>query len=121
MKHSYGVDRIFEYFTIFISKSFLWIHFYNPLIGQNTWIKNLQIYDEFPRLDEQWTLIEHKIVEKQIGGNPSHTITRIQFSFQLITTQTIHRSQGLTLDHLAFDSTSVTKHGLAYITLLKVH
>jgi hypothetical protein len=27
----------------------------------------------------------------------------------------------LTLDHLTFDPTSVTKHGLTYIALLKVH
>jgi len=33
----------------------------------------------------------------------------------------IHRSQGLTFDHLTFDLTSVTKHGLTYATLLGVH
>jgi hypothetical protein len=32
----------------------------------------------------------------------------------------IHHSQGLALDHLAFDPTNVTKHGLTYIELLKV-
>jgi hypothetical protein len=33
----------------------------------------------------------------------------------------IHCSQGLTFDFLTFDLTSVTKHGLTYITLLGVH
>jgi hypothetical protein len=31
-----GADGIFEYFTKTISKSFVWIHFHNPQIGQNT-------------------------------------------------------------------------------------
>jgi hypothetical protein len=50
-----GVNGIFEYFTETISKSFVWIHFHNPQITQ--------IYDEFPRLDKQWTPMERKIVE----------------------------------------------------------
>jgi hypothetical protein len=33
----------------------------------------------------------------------------------------IHRSQWLTIDHLTFDPTSVTKHDITYITLSKVH
>jgi hypothetical protein len=33
----------------------------------------------------------------------------------------IHHAQGLTFDHLAFDSTSVTKHGLTYITLFRIY
>jgi hypothetical protein len=86
----------------------------------NTWIKNLQTYDEFPRLDKQRTPIECKIVEIQIGNNPSHTITIIQFPTQLVVAQTIHRSQGLTLDCLTFDMTGVTKHGLRYTTLSRV-
>jgi hypothetical protein len=46
---------------------------------------------------------------------------RIQFPIQLVATQIIHRSQGLTLDCLTFDSTNVTKHGLTYTTLSRVH
>ncbi len=76
---------------------------------------------EIPRLDEQWTLIECKIVEIQIESNPSHTITIIQFPIQLASACTIHHSQGLIFDHLTFDLTSVTKHGLTYIALLRVH
>jgi hypothetical protein len=48
-----GANGIFEDFTKIISNSFVWIHFHNPWIGHNTQIKNLQIYDEFPRLDKQ--------------------------------------------------------------------
>ncbi len=105
-----------------ISKSLIWIHFHNPQIEHNTQVKNLKIYEEFPRLDKkQWTPIEYKIVKIKIRSNPPHTITRIQFPIQLATTCTIHRSQGLTLDCLAFDSTIMTKHGLTYIALSKVH
>jgi hypothetical protein len=48
-----GVTRIFEDFIKTISKSLVWIHFHNPQVGHNTQIKNLQIYEEFPRLDKQ--------------------------------------------------------------------
>jgi hypothetical protein len=78
-----GADGIFENFTKTISKSFVWIHFHNPHIRHNIWII---IYDEFRKLDKQWRPIEHKIVEIQIGSNPSHIITRIQFPIQLIAT-----------------------------------
>jgi hypothetical protein len=39
---------------------------------------------------------------------------------QLATKRTIHCAQGLTLDHLAFDLSGVTKHGLIYITLSRI-
>jgi hypothetical protein len=79
-----GGHGIFEDFTKTISKSFVWIHFHNPQIGHNKRITNLQIYDEFPRLDKQWIPIEHKIAKMQKGNNPSHTITRIQYPTQLM-------------------------------------
>ncbi len=60
-----GANEIFEDFIESISKSFVWIHFHHPQIRHNTQIKNLQIYDEFLRLDKQWTPIKHKIVEIQ--------------------------------------------------------
>jgi hypothetical protein len=57
------VDGIFEDFTKTISKYFVWIHFQNPHIRHNTQSKKLQIYDEFPRLNKQWTPIECKIAK----------------------------------------------------------
>jgi hypothetical protein len=72
-----GVDGIFEDFIKTISKSLVWIHFHNPEIGHYTQIQNLQIYEEFPRLDKQWTPIEYKTIKIQIRRNLSHTITRI--------------------------------------------
>ncbi len=46
---------------------------------------------------------------------------RIQFLIQLIMALTIHHLQGLIIDCLAFDSSGMTKYGLTYTTLLKVH
>jgi hypothetical protein len=39
---------------------------------------------------------------------------------QLVITCIIH-AQGLTFDHLAFDSNGVTKHGLTYTTPYEIH
>ncbi len=44
----------------------------------------------------------------------------MRIPIQLVMTQTIHRSNGLTLDCLTFDLINVTKHGLTYIALLRV-
>jgi hypothetical protein len=46
---------------------------------------------------------------------------KIQFPIQLTTTWTIHCSQGLTFSCLTFNLTGVTKYGLTYIALLRVH
>jgi hypothetical protein len=43
-----------------------------------------------------------------------------QFPIQLVATCTIHQTQGLTLDYLAFDPTNVYKHGLTYTTFFRV-
>jgi hypothetical protein len=83
--------------------------FQNPQIKVNSKLKYAQLYAQFPTIDKKWTLIKQKIVEIQISSNPFHVITRIQFPIQLATRRTMHRAQGLTLDLLAFNSTSVTK------------
>jgi len=53
----------------------------------------------------------------QIGSNPFHVITRIQFPIHLFARCTIHCAQGLTLNRLEFNQIGVTKHGLTYTTL----
>jgi hypothetical protein len=57
----------------------IWIHFHNPQIWINTWRKNSHIYEQFLTIDKKWTTTKQKIVEIQIGNNPSHIIKRIQF------------------------------------------
>jgi hypothetical protein len=60
---------------------------------------------------------KQKIAKIQIGSNPSHIITRIQFPIQLVIACTIHQTQGLTFDRFAFDPSGITNHNLTYITL----
>ncbi len=67
-----------------------------------------------------WTPIEPISKDIQIGSNSSHIITITQFPIQLVGTCTIHQTQGLTPDYLAFDLTNVYRHGLIYTTLFHV-
>ncbi len=41
-------------------------------------------------------------------------ITKVWFPIQLTIVTTIHHTQGLLLDELAFDPTNIKKHGLTY-------
>ena len=42
------------------------------------------------------------------------------FWIQLASARTIHRTQGITTDKLAFDPTGITTHGLVYTALSRV-
>jgi hypothetical protein len=75
------------------------------------------MYKELFTLDKNWTPIEQRIVKIQVGSNPTHTTTRIQFPIQLTIGCTIHYAQVLTFDCLAFDPSDVTKHELTYTML----
>ena len=55
-----------------------------------------------------------------IANNKSQITIRKQFLIQLACARTIHRTQGLTLDGLAFDQTGVTQDGLVYTALSRV-
>jgi exonuclease III len=52
--------------------------------------------------------------------NASHLKIRKQFPIKLASGRTTHRSQGLTLDNVAFDPTGIRIHGLVYTTLSRV-
>lgn len=43
-----------------------------------------------------------------------------QFPIQLACARTIHMSEALTLDHLAFHSSRIRLHGLVYTTLSRI-
>jgi hypothetical protein len=118
-----GTNGTFQNYAQIISKPITWIDFHNPLIGLNTITIYIYIYiyEKFPIIKKNWTPIEWKIIEIHIGGNHCHIIIIIQFPIQLAIMCIIHHAQGLTFDHLAFDSTRVTKHGLTYITLFKIY
>ncbi len=89
--------------------------FNKPKSGQLVRIKNAHFYEH--KIHPMWTPIEPISKDIQIGSNSAHIITRIQFPIQLGSTSTIHRTQGSTLHHLAFDPNGVYKHGLTYATL----
>jgi hypothetical protein len=65
-----GANGIFKYYIeTSTSKSFIWIYFENPRIGNNKRVENYYLYKQFPRLNKSWTPIERKFVEIQIGSN----------------------------------------------------
>ncbi len=66
-------------------------------------------------MTKKWTPLKQKIEKIQIGSNPFHIITRIQFPIQLVVAHTIYQAQGLT-----FDPSGVTKHNLTYVALSRV-
>jgi hypothetical protein len=74
----------------------------------------------YNNIELKWTPIEPIIKYIRVGKSQSFIITRIQFSIQLVITKTIHGSQGLSLDELAFDPTNVLKNELTYITLFYI-
>jgi len=63
-------------------------------------------------IQPNWTPIELIIKDIRIDKNQFHIIARIQLPFQLVAIRTIHWSQGLSLNELAFGPTNVKKHGL---------
>jgi hypothetical protein len=67
-----------------------------------------------------WRPIKPISKDNQIGSNSPHIIIRTQFPIQLVVTRIVHRTQGLTLDYLAFDPNNAHKHGLTYRKLFHV-
>jgi hypothetical protein len=68
-------------------------------------------------IESKWTPIEPLIKDIRVGKSQSFIITRIQLFVQFVTMRSIHRSQRLSLNELAFDPTNILKHELTYITL----
>jgi exonuclease III len=61
-------------------------------------------------------------IEKPLSTtkNLTHLKIRKQFPIKLACARTIHRSQGLTLDRVAFDPAGIRIHGLVYTALSRV-
>jgi len=58
-----GDDGIFkDYIETLASKSFIWIYFENPRIGNNIRLEKYYLCKKFPRLNKSWTPIERKFV-----------------------------------------------------------
>jgi hypothetical protein len=110
-----GTNGVFKTPTSYHNKTIVWILFLNPKIGMLIGEQSTHLYTN--NIQPNWTPIEPIIKDIRIGKSPSHIITRIQFLIQLAIAKTIHQSQGLSLNILAFDPTNVRKHGLSYIAL----
>jgi hypothetical protein len=91
--------------------------FANPKIGKLAREKSTHLYTKI--IQPNWThwanYQRHKNWQKK-----SHIVRKIQFPIQLATTRTIHWSQWLLLNELAFDPTNVRKHGLSYIAFSRI-
>jgi hypothetical protein len=112
-------NGLFESSSTIDGKTYIRIEFFNLKVGATTRYKYSILYT-IENIESTWTPILPKVVEIHTGKSQSHRVTQIQFPIQLAAIRTIHRSQGLTLDELAFDPTNVTKHGLTYIALSRV-
>ena len=71
-------------------------------------------------ISEDWIPILRIARPISIIEKTRHLKIRKQFPIQLACARTIHRSQGLTLDNVAFDPSGIRKHGLGYIALSRV-
>jgi hypothetical protein len=67
------IDKMFKKNMKTISKPLIWINFHKPHIGFNTMLKNSHIYKEFLAANKIYT--PQKVIEIEIGNNPSHIIT----------------------------------------------
>jgi len=114
-----GANGIFKFVTSLPNNEYLIsIQFSNSKRNINTQAKNQHLY--LARIEHTWTPIQLISKEIQIVVNSSHLINCIQFPIQTTTTRTIHKSQGLTLDYVAFDSIGTTCHGLTYTSLFQI-
>lgn len=115
----HGADGLFKSATSINNKTYVWIKFFNEKIGTNARFTNAQLYQN-QSVDSTWTPIESVSKEINLSKNNKYLLTRIQFPIQLAAARTIHRSQGLSLDDVAFNPTNINKHGLTYTALSRV-
>jgi hypothetical protein len=84
----------------------------------NTRAKNQHLH--LTKIEHTWTPIQPIFKEIQIGVNSSHLISHIQFPIVPAIVHTIHKSQGLTLDYVAFHQIRATHHDLTYTSLSQI-
>jgi hypothetical protein len=113
-----GIDGILKASTTYCDKTNIWIMFQNSKIGTLT-RENIIIITT-TTLNKNGTPIEPIIKDIRVDKSQSFIIISIQFPIQLVAPKTIHHSQGLSLDELAFDPSNVKKHGLMHTTLYHI-
>ena len=110
-----GADGIIKSYTKISEVDVIWIKFYDPKIGHHQAKKMASLYSF--HISEYWIPILR--IERPISiiEKTRHLKIRKHFLVQLACAHTMHRSQGLTLDNVAFDPSGIRKHGLVYTTL----
>jgi hypothetical protein len=96
----------------------LWIKFHEPHIGHRQANKLACLYNSNTACD--WTPILRISKPILTSTKTGRLKIRKQFPIKLACARTIHRSQGLTLDSVAFDHAGIQIHGLVYTTLSRV-
>jgi hypothetical protein len=115
MAYSMGPMGFFNVSKLHDNESLIWTTFNNPKASFTTRIRKQHLYTT--NIPKHQTPIQPISKEIQVGAKSNHVITDIHYPIQLDTTHTIHHSQGLILDYLAFDLNGVHHHGLAYTIL----
>jgi exonuclease III len=113
-----GADGVLKAYTKTKKIDVLWIKFHETHIGHQQANKLAYLYNSNTAHD--WTPILR--ISKPISTSTKIGQLKIrkQFPIKLACACTIHRSQGLTLDSVAFDPIGIQIHGLVYTTLTRV-
>ena len=100
-----GFDGIFKLYSKKDNNNIVWIKFNDTNIGQQQRKKYTTYYNN--EIHHEWVPI-FRIARPILRMTSNKNITiRKQFPIQLTCARTIHRSQGLTMETLAFDPTGV--------------
>lgn len=100
-----GYDGIFKIYTKHNDIDIIWIHFNDPTIGIQQCKKLAPYYN--PTIQTNWTPIPCITKAIQKLNRQPHTTIRKQFPIKVSCACTIHRSQRLTMDAMAFDPTGM--------------
>ena len=110
-----GFYGIFKDYINHENFDIVWIKFSDPNVGQEQKIKYAIYYNQY--INKEWIPIVQitRLIQK-IATSKKITI-RKQFPIQLACVCTIHISQGLAMEALAFDPIAIRQHQIAYTTL----
>jgi hypothetical protein len=113
-----GADGILKGYTKTKKLDVLWIKFHEPHIGNRQANKLAYLYNSNTASD--WTPILRISKPVSTSTKTGRLKIRKQFPIKLACARTVHRSQGLTLDSVAFQPAGIRIHGLVYTTLSRV-
>jgi ATP-dependent exoDNAse (exonuclease V) alpha subunit len=113
-----GTDGILKVYTKTKKLDVLWIKFHEPHIGKRQESKLSCLYNS--NTGSGWTTILQ--ISKPVSTSTKTGRMKIQkqFPIKLACAGTVHRSQGLTLDNVAFQPTRIQIHGLVYTAFFRV-